>query len=63
MGKKNKTMTAANIRAELRRFIDEGDEGLLRMMLVVAKEYTQISNEYEFTEEQLKEFEARRAKE
>lgn len=56
-------MQMANIRQKLHQYIDKGDEKLLKLMYAVAKEYNGEDDfEYEFTDEEIKGFEERRAK-
>ena len=56
-------MEVANIRQKLHQYIDKGDEKLLKLMYAIAKEYTEDDDfEYEFTDEEIKQFEERRAK-
>ena len=47
-------METTDLRAALHQYIDEGDDKLLRMLYAVAKEYNE-EEEYEFTEEEIKE--------
>jgi len=56
-------MQPANIRQKLHQYVDKGDEKLLKLMYAVAKEYTGEDDfEYEFSDEEIKFFEDRRAK-
>ena len=56
-------MEVTNIRKKLQQYIDKGDEKLLKLMYAVAKEYSEDDDfEYDFTEEEIKVFEERRAK-
>ena len=56
-------MERSNIRQKLHHYVDEGDEKLLKLMYAVAKEYNDEDDfEYEFSDEDLKVFEQRRAK-
>jgi len=56
-------MEPANIRQRLHQFIDKGDDKLLKLMYAVAKEYTGEDDfEYEFSDEEIKILEDRRAK-
>lgn len=56
-------MQAANIREKLQYYIENSDEKLLNLLYVLAKEYNDEDDlEYEFSEEELQEFEQRRAK-
>lgn len=56
-------MQAANIREKLQYYIENSDEKLLNFLYVLAKEYNDEDDlEYEFSEEELQEFEQRRAK-
>jgi hypothetical protein len=59
----NSNMQVANIRQKLHQYVDKGDEKLLKLMYAVAKEYNEEDDfEYEFTEEEIKLLDARRAK-
>jgi hypothetical protein len=56
-------MEVANIRKKLQQYIDKGDEKLLKLMYAVAKEYSEDDDfEYDFTDEEIRIFEERRAK-
>lgn len=56
-------MEVANIRQKLHQYVDKGDEKLLKLLYAIAKEYTEDDDfEYEFSEEEIKLFEERRAK-
>lgn len=56
-------MQPANIRQKLHHYVDKGDDKLLKLMYAVAKEYTGEDDvEYEFSDEEIKLFEDRRAK-
>ena len=56
-------MTPANIREKVEEYIDKRDEKLLKLMYAVAKEYNEEDDfEYEFSDEEIKLFEERRAK-
>ena len=56
-------MEVTNIRKKLQQYIDKGDEKLLKLMYAVAKEYSEDDDfEYDFTEEEIKVFEERKAK-
>ena len=58
-------MEAANMRQKLHQYIDLGDEKLLKIMYVVAKEYNDEyddSNEYAFSNADMQLFEERRKK-
>jgi hypothetical protein len=56
-------MQTAQIRQKLHQYIDTGEEKLLKLMLALAKEYNDEDDfEYEFTAEDIKEFDERRAK-
>ena len=56
-------MGIPNIRQKLHQYIDQGDEKLLKLMYAVAKEYNEEDDfEYQFTDEEIKELEDRRAK-
>ena len=48
------------IKEKLKEFIDTGDEKLLKLMYAVAKEYTEIEEEYELSKEQIAEVDRRR---
>lgn len=49
------------IKEELQKYIDAGDEKLLRLMYAVAKEYTETDDEYELNDEQIVELDRRRS--
>jgi hypothetical protein len=56
-------MTASNIREKLQDYIEHGDEKLLKLMYVMAREYNNDDDfEYQFTENEIKIFEERRTK-
>ena len=56
-------MEVTNIRQKLHQYVDKGDEKLLKLLYAIAKEYTDDDDfEYEFSEEEIKLFEERRAK-
>ncbi|WP_315814170.1 hypothetical protein [Paraflavitalea speifideaquila] len=56
-------MEVTNIRQKLHQYVDKGDEKLLKLLYAIAKEYTDDDDfEYEFTDEEIKLFEERRAK-
>lgn len=56
-------MEVANIRQKLHQYIDKADEKLVKLMYAVAKEYNDEDDfEYEFTDEEIRLFEERRAK-
>ena len=56
-------MEVANIRQKLHQYVDKGDEKLLKLMYAIAKEYNDDDDfEYEFSDEEIKIFEERRAK-
>ncbi len=48
------------IKEKLREYIDTGDEKLLKLMYVVAKEYSETEDEYELSDEQIQELDRRR---
>lgn len=48
-------MENAVIKEELRKYIDIGDEKLLKLMYALAKEYTEMEDEYELTNDQIEE--------
>ena len=52
-------MQTTHIRQKLHNYVDEGDEKLLKLMYAIAKEY---NDEYEFTDEEIRIFEQRKAK-
>lgn len=43
------------IKEELQKYIDTGEERLLKLMYAVAKEYTETEDEYELSDEQIQE--------
>ena len=56
-------MEVTNIRQKLHQYVDKGDEKLLKLLYAIAKEYTDDDDfEYEFSDEEIKLFEERRAK-
>lgn len=56
-------METLDIRQKLHQYIDNGDEKLLKLMFVLAKEYNHDEDmEYVFTAEDIKIFDERRAK-
>lgn len=57
-------MEAANMRQKLHQYIDLGDEKLLKLMYVVAKEYNEEydDSEYSFSNADIHLFEERRKK-
>lgn len=56
-------MQASNIRQKLHHYVDNGDEKLLKLMYVIAKEYNDDDDyEYEFTDEELAIFQERKVK-
>ena len=55
-------MQVVNIRQKLHQYIDNSDEKLLKLMYAIAKEYHEDDDfEYSFTDEEINEFEKRRA--
>ena len=57
------SMLPSGIRQKLQQYIDSGDEKLLKLMYALAKEYTgEEDYEYEFTDNEVKIWEERRAK-
>ena len=55
-------MESLVIKEKLQEYINLGDDKLLKLMYAVAKEYTEIGDEYELTEEQIAEIDRRREK-
>lgn len=56
-------MERSNIRKNLQKYIDTGDDKLLSIMYTVAKEYSEDDNyKHAFSAEEIAEFEARRNK-
>lgn len=55
-------MESVVIKEKLQEYINMGDDKLLKLMYAVAKEYTEIEDEYELTEEQVAELDRRRDK-
>jgi hypothetical protein len=53
-------MNTIVIKEKLHGYIENCDEKLLKLMLAIAKEYTQDDDSYEFTAEEIKVFEERR---
>ena len=55
-------MQAFDIRQKLHHYVDKGDEKLLKLMYVLAKEYNDDDDfEYEFTDDELAVFEQRKS--
>jgi hypothetical protein len=52
-------METVDMRKELHQYIDEGDDRLIRMVYAIIKEYNE-DDEYQFTEEEIKQFNERR---
>ena len=50
------------LKEELYQYIDKGDERLLKLMYAVAREYTNEESLFDFTDEEIKEFDERRRK-
>lgn len=50
------------IREKLQEYINNGDDRLLKLMYAVAKEYTEIEEDYELSAEQIAELDIRREK-
>jgi hypothetical protein len=56
-------MQTTQIRQKLHQYIDNSDEKLLKLMFALAKEYNEDDDyDYEFTAEDIKEFDERREK-
>jgi hypothetical protein len=56
-------MQDTKIRQRLHQYVDKGDEKLLKLMYAIAKEYNDEDDfEYEFSDEELRIFEQRKAK-
>ncbi|HXS57211.1 MAG TPA: hypothetical protein VN726_13865 [Hanamia sp.] len=56
-------MQATRIRQRLHHYVEKGDEKLLKLMYAIAKEYNDDDDfEYEFSAEELRMFEQRKAK-
>ena len=56
-------MQTTQIRQKLHQYIDDSDEKLLKLLFAVAKEHNDDDDfEYEFTAEDIKEFDSRREK-
>jgi hypothetical protein len=53
-------MSATNIRQQLHQYVDQGDEKLLKLLYALAKEYNS-ENDFEFTSDDIQQFEARSA--
>jgi len=49
-------METTDLRKELHQYIDESDDKLVRMLYAMIKAYNEHGDEYEFTEEEIKEF-------
>jgi len=55
-------MQTPAIRQQLQEYVDSGDDKLLKLMLALAREYNDEGLDYEFTDEEIKLFDERRAK-
>jgi len=55
-------MQTTAIRQQLQEYVDSGDDKLLKLMLALAREYNDEELEYEFTDEEIRLFDERRAK-
>jgi hypothetical protein len=56
-------MQTTQIRQKLHQYIDNSDEKLLKLMFALAKEYNEDDDfEYEFTADDIREFDDRREK-
>jgi hypothetical protein len=56
-------MEATDIREKLHEYVNNSDEKLLKLLYALAKEYNDEDDyEYEFSREELEDFEKRRAK-
>ena len=55
-------MESVIIKEKLQEYINCGDDKLLKLMYAVAKEYTEMDEDYELTEEQIMELDRRREK-
>ena len=56
-------MSASEIKERLHKYVDSGDEKLLKLMYAMAKEYNEEEDfDYSFSEEELKVVEERRQK-
>ncbi len=56
-------MESKNIREKLHDYVDNGDPKLLKLMYAMAREYNDEDDfEYEFTDEEIRIFEQRKAK-
>lgn len=56
-------MEATDIREKLHEYVNNSDEKLLKLLYVLAKEYNDEDDfEYEFSKEELDDFEKRRTK-
>jgi hypothetical protein len=56
-------MESKNIRKKLHDYVDNGDPKLLKLMYAMAREYNDEDDfEYEFTDEEIRIFEQRKAK-
>jgi hypothetical protein len=54
-------MTAISIRQKLHQYVDKSDDKLLKLMYALAKEYNEEEDlEYEFTAEDIEQFNRRR---
>jgi len=56
-------MQTTAIRQQLHKYVDSSDDKLLKLMLALAREYNDdVELEYQFTDEDIKLFDERRAK-
>ena len=53
-------MNTIVIKEKLHNYIENCDDKVLKLMFALAKEYSEEDDSYEFTDDEIKEFEARR---
>ena len=53
-------MNTLVIKEKLHNYIESGDDKLLKLMLAIARQYTDEDDSYEFSDEEIKVFEERR---
>lgn len=53
-------MDTTNIKEQLHECIDKGDERLLRLIYALVKEYNDDNTQYQFSEEDINQFDERR---
>ena len=56
----NSVMNTAIIREKLHNYVDKGDDKLVKLLFVLAKGYIEEDDSYEFSDEEILEFDKRR---